>query len=350
MNSFLNKIIGDEALYKITFILSALSKNLSIILLITIIAGVIGFFKTSSVKPTYTATYSFVLSVDQKTGGLSGLASQLGLDASTPGSDNIFSSDNIIDLFKSRTLVGKSLMAIADTPSHKNLFAIIASRKYPEDFNSLGPFATDPIKFNSKQTTFYHKVISDVDSSFNVYKKDRKLTFFIINATDTDPHIAYLTAKHVLNQTSQYFIATKTRVSSNSVKLLRHEADSLSGILKNAFNSSANLVDQTYNINPSATSQRAKIQYNQAIVNAVSLAYTEVLRNLEVAKLNLQKETPLYRIIDEPELPLIAIRPNILKKTIIYSFLGFLLATSLFAAYTYFINFYNSPSKKPYHE
>jgi hypothetical protein len=38
----------------------------------------------------------------------------------------------------------------------------------------------------------------------------------------------------------------------------------------------------------------------------MSGAYSEVLRSLEMAKIGLQKETPLYRIIDESELPLIA--------------------------------------------
>jgi uncharacterized protein involved in exopolysaccharide biosynthesis len=44
--------------------------------------------------------------------------------------------------------------------------------------------------------------------------------------------------------------------------------------------------------------------FNQAKATALSAAYIEAVRNLELAKINVQKETPLFRVIDEPDLPL----------------------------------------------
>jgi capsule polysaccharide export protein KpsE/RkpR len=129
----------------------------------------------------------------------------------------------------------------------------------------------------------------------------------------------------MLNQTSRYFIQTKTDVAATSVILLKREADSLSLALRNAYNSTAEMIDRTYNLNPSVSIQRSGTQFNQAKATAISAAYVEVMRNLEIAKINLQKETPLFRIIDEPELPLPAYTPSTISPIVKFFFEGFLL-------------------------
>jgi len=46
------------------------------------------------------------------------------------------------------------------------------------------------------------------------------------------------------------------------------------------------------------------------------------LKNLELAKITLLRETPLYQIIDEPSLPLLQERPGKLMSLIIGGFIG----------------------------
>jgi hypothetical protein len=298
-------------------------------------AGAIyGYYRMHQIKPVYTATYTFVLSTDPKggNGGLAGLAAQLGVDGLTSSPDNIFAGDNIIELFKSRKLVGAALLSVADTSTQQSLLNYIAERKFTRVYKRLGPFGNNPALFNPAQTMLYRNIISRVAGSFMVFKKDKKLIFYIINANDTDPNIAYYTAKIVLDATSKYFIDTKTKVSANSVKLLQHEADSLGTILSNTFSSTASMNDRTYNLNPSITIQRSGSIFNQAKAAAFSGAYTEVMRNLEIAKINLQRETPLYRIIDEPELPLVAVSPNKLRYIIYISVASLFLMIALLVA------------------
>jgi len=103
------------------------------------------------------------------------------------------------------------------------------------------------------------------------------------------------------------------------------------------------VLDRTYNLNPSVTIQRSSSLFNQAKVNAFGAAYTEVMRNLEMAKLNLQKETPLFRIIDEPELPLYAVMVNKLLHIILASAVGLLTMASLFIADRLYKMRYNKP-------
>lgn len=304
-----------------------LTKRWYLLILAGAVGAAYGYYRMHQVKPIYTATYTFVLSTDQKggNGGLAGLAAQLGVDGLTSSPDNIFAGDNIIELFKSRKLVGSALLSIADTVKKQSLLNFIAERKFANAYKRLGPFGNNPALFNKSQTVLYRNIITRVAGSFMVFKKDKKLIFYIINANDTDPDIAYYVAKIVLDATSRYFIDTKTKVSANSVKLLQHEADSLGTVLSNTFSSTASMNDRTYNLNPSITVQRSGSIFNQAKATAFAGAYTEVMRNLEIAKINLQRETPLYRIIDEPELPLMAALPNKLRYTIYVAVAGIFL-------------------------
>jgi hypothetical protein len=287
-------------------ILFYLIKKWYFLFLALIVGGVIGYFTMPVVAPTYTANISFVLSTGDPRGsnGLAGLAAQLGFDGTTSGGDNMFSGDNIIELFKSRSLIGSALMSVVDTSTHQTLLNYIAQKKYGKFYEKNGPFNNNPRTYNKAQINIYRSIISYIARSFTVFKKDKKLIFYLISATSTDANTAYFIAKCMLGETAQYFIDTKTTVSATSVKLLQREADSLGTVLRGAYNSTAAIIDRTYNLNPSISVQRSGSLFSQAKTAALAGAYTEVMRNLEIAKINLQKETPLYKIIDEPELPL----------------------------------------------
>ena len=312
------KLVGDYLLKKWYFLILAV-----------IVGAGLGYLKLITKPPVYSASISFVLSTESRPNmGVVNLASQLGFDGITSNPDNIFSGDNIIELFKSRTLVGRALLSEVDTVKHLTLLNLIARKQFSEQYASFGPFGNDPDKFSSRQRDLYRLIITRVSSSFIVFKKDKKLIIYLITATSTDPDIAYYTSKLVLDETSQYFIDTKTRVSATSVRLLQHEADSLAGVLSHTFSSTASMSDQTYNLNPAVSIQRSGMMFNQAKAAAFAAAYAEVMRNLEIAKINLQKETPLYRIIDNPELPLPAMRENVIKYIAISSVLALFLVTA----------------------
>ena len=57
--------------------------------------------------------------------------------------------------------------------------------------------------------------------------------------------------------------------------------------------------------------------------------YTEVMKQLAIAKVTLQKETPLIQVIDTPVLPLKKLNIGRLGCIIIGYFLGFLIITTL---------------------
>jgi hypothetical protein len=311
------KLVGEQLLKKWYFLALAV-----------VIGAALGYIKMMSKPPVYSASISFVLSTEPRPNmGVVNLASQLGFDGITSNPDNIFSGDNIIELFKSRTLIGKALLSQVDSAKHITLLNLIARKQFPDQFAALGRFGDNPDQFSPQQRSLYRLIITRVSNSFIVFKKDKKLIIYLITSTFTDPDIAYYTSKLVLDETSRYFIETKTRVSATSVRLLQHEADSLAGVLSHTYSSTASMSDETYNLNPAVSIQRSGMMFNQAKAAAFAAAYAEVMRNLEIAKINLQKETPLYRVIDNPELPLPPMRQNVLKITAISAVIGFLLMT-----------------------
>lgn len=273
------------------------------LVLAALLAMGVGYLKRSEPVTSYSASFSFVLSTETKSSGLTGLASQFGLEMGTGGSENIFSGDNIVELFKSRKMVSYALMHEVEG-QNQTLIELMIKKLYPQDVKALLPFPTDPTKFSAKQKAMYERMISTVLGSFNVAKKDKRLIFYLISASSPDPDVAYYIAKYMLDQTSLFFIETKTKVATRSLELLTKEADSISALLGYMFRSTAEMSDRTYNINPSILAQRSGSQLNAAKATALTTAYGEVMRNLEIAKINIQKETPLFQVIDEPVLPL----------------------------------------------
>jgi hypothetical protein len=58
------------------------------------------------------------------------------------------------------------------------------------------------------------------------------------------------------------------------------------------------------NLNPAFQTPTVGIQRKQTDITVLATAYGELLKNLELAKFNLLRETPLIQVIDTPLLPL----------------------------------------------
>jgi len=304
------------------------------LLILGCVAGVgISYFLYRNIKPTYTATISFVLSTESRSmGGVAGIAAQLGVDIGGNGQENVFSGDNIIELFKSNKMIKQALFSLPDPQSQQNLLNQIAFTQF-SSYKSILPFPSDPKKFSMEQVKLFRKIIEYVGASFTVFKKDKRLVFYYISSTSEDEKLAYYISKCMLDQTSRFFIRTKTSAAVRNLKLLQKEADSLAMVLSNTFRSTASIADRTYNINPSLMVQRSAGQVNQSKAIAIGAAYTEVMRGLEMAKMNVQKETPLFSVIDETDLPIIPEKVNIVKRSIVMGLLGFVLFAFILSGY-----------------
>ena len=308
-----------------------------VIALVGLIGGVLGVVYAILKKPVYTGTLTFVLSNDNKSsGGIASIAGQFGLDINASGSSGAFDGDNIVELLKSRRIIKGALFK--KLPSGKetliNLigdeFGFFTGWRKNEHVSKEIPFPADVTKISGVQDSLVSVMQATlVKYNLSIIKPDKKLSFYQVNATTVNEHISVCLTKSIVNEAANFYIETKTKTARANLDMLKHEADSLRSRLSGTIYASADKIDQTFNLNPALQTQRAPIQQNQVQAQVLGAAYGEVVKNLEIAKITLQKETPLYQIIDEPELPLTRVKFGRLKGLVLGGILGCFFCTVL---------------------
>jgi len=129
-------------------------------------------------------------------------------------------------------------------------------------------------------------------------------------------------AEILVKKVSDFYIDTNTKNSSQTVLVLQRLTDSVRNELNSAITGVASTSDINPNPNPSLQILRVPSQRRQVDVEANGAMLTELVKNLELAKISLRKETPLVQIIDTPILPLEQEKIGKLKGPIIGAILG----------------------------
>lgn len=266
-------------------------------------------------KTKYTATCTFVLdggNRESTLGQYADLASFAGIDIGGGSANGIFSGDNILELYKSRLMIEKSLL----TNGAFNGKSEMLIDRYI-DFNQLRErwktknhidsitFSGNPDKFNRKQDS----IIADIVKTFNkkilsVTKPDKKLSIISVAVTTNDELFSKEFDDKLVQNVNQFYIQTKTKIANQNVEILQKQADSVRSILNSSINGVAAALDASPNANPSLLSLRVPSQRKQIDVQASSAIYEEIIKNLELAKVALMRGTPLIQVIDKPILPL----------------------------------------------
>jgi hypothetical protein len=85
--------------------------------------------------------------------------------------------------------------------------------------------------------------------------------------------------------------------------VLRRQANSIGRALNGAITGVAVANDNTFNLNPALNVRRAPSARRQVDVQANTAILTELVKQSELAKVTLRKDTPLIQVIDKPILP-----------------------------------------------
>ena len=86
--------------------------------------------------------------------------------------------------------------------------------------------------------------------------------------------------------------------------ILEKQTDSIRKELNGAITGVAVANDNTFGLNPALNVRRAPSARRQVDVQANTAILTELVKQTELAKVTLRKETPLIQVIDRPILPL----------------------------------------------
>jgi hypothetical protein len=291
----------------------ALSKWLTI-LLISVVGALAGAIYSIFQRPTYTAQCTFVLEESGKLNGISqyaGLASLAGINLGETGG-GIFEGDNIIELYKSRLMIERALLSSADFNGTNELlidryinYNRLRSRwRKHDDIDSI-TFAGDPDKFSRKQDSIVSDLVEKFKKKYlSVSKPDKKLSIIDVYFNSKDELFAKEFVNKLVENVSDFYVQTKTKKTSQNVKVLQRQADSVKKELDSSIAGVASAIDQAPNANPLLLSLRVPSQKKQVDVQASGAIYAEIVKNLEISKISLQQEMPLIEVIDKPILPL----------------------------------------------
>ncbi len=283
---------------------------------VLILAGIIGMALGALVsifkKPLFHANTSFVLEEGEAggMGQMSGLASLVGVNLGSLGSTSgLFQGDNIMELYRSDRMIDEALLS----PFDENELLIDRFISFEEidkkwaskvDIPSMD-FSMPRENFTVSQDSVVKEVAKLVrENQLSVTKPDRKLSIIEVTVSSKDELYAMVFNERLVENVNEFYKETKTKKTSENLEILQSQADSVRAILDQSIGAYASATDKIPNVNPLLSSATIDIKKRQIDVQATGAVYEEIVKNLEIAKVNHRNNSPLIQIIDSPRLPL----------------------------------------------
>ena len=287
-----------------------------IILLAGIIGACLGLAYSFIKKPIYTATLSFALEDEKGGGGLGGalgLASSFGIDLGG-GGGSIFTGSNLTELFKSRAMVEKTLLSpvVVDGKTVSLAEMYIQNNKWRDKWKdkpklSALQFLPDTKRkyFTREHDSILGVMYQDLSKTgLSVGQKDKKISIITIDVNSTNELFSKYFTEALVKEVSDFYVTTKSKKARMNMDILERQTDSIRRELNGAITGVAVANDNTFGLNPAMNVRRAPSARRQVDVQANTAILTELVKQAELAKVTLRKETPLIQIIDRPILPL----------------------------------------------
>lgn len=285
-----------------------------IIILAGIAGGILGFAYSISKKPIYTATLSFALEGEKSGGGLGsalGLASSLGIDLGG-GGGSMFTGSNLTELFKSRSMVEKTLLTPVTVNGKTTSLAemYIENNEWRQNWknNELANLKFSPNTnremYTRQQDSIMGVLYQNLSKDLSVAQKDKKISIINIDVSSTNELFSKYFCEALAEQVSDFYIDTKSKKARINMAILQRQTDSIRRELNGAITGVAVANDNTFNLNPALNVKKAPSVRRQVDVQANTAILTELVKQTELAKVTLRRETPLIQIIDRPILPL----------------------------------------------
>jgi uncharacterized protein involved in exopolysaccharide biosynthesis len=296
-----------------------------LIVFCSVLGGGIGLLYAFIKKPEYKAVVTFALEDDKQVGGgLSGalgLASSLGIDLGT-SAGGAFSGANLIELMKSRRMVQKTLLTTnankdRDEVLANQLLVITKLNKKLANKSDIYKTFSFPIKsvqgqFSIQQDSVLFLLYEQLfeENILSVTQKDKKVSIITVEVNSTNELFSKAFAENLVTNVSEFYIETKSKKAKNNVAILQRQADSIRNELNMAITGVAITSDNIFNLNPALNVNRIPSSKKQIDVQANTAILTQLVTNLEMAKVTLLRETPLIQLIDRPTLPLKKDKPG----------------------------------------
>ena len=306
-----------------------------------IVGCIVGIVYAYIYKPTYTATYKF--SIESKSSGGGGL-SALSMLAGINSSSGTFSGDNLVELFRSRSMVEMALLKpIIVEGDTMNLleYKILADSlrlkcdetKAIEDTSKphiasicdvTFPYGQDRDSFSREQDSILMGITFEMmKKDIEIEKIDKKLSYANFSVKSKNERFAKEFSSAMINTVFDFYLRSKRENAQRNIAEFQSRADSIRIELNKSLYAAAHYRD--LNMNPSKSVLGVEQLKYQTDIQINTSAYSEIVKNIEVMKLDMAKSEPLIQEIDVPRYPLANDKKGKLKTGIKYGLgLGFL--------------------------
>ena len=183
---------------------------------------------------------------------------------------------------------------------------------------------TNELKSFKKDKNILNTIYNYLNGKTSIDIENPKSSFQTLTVETRNDTLSYVWSKLYLKTVTDYYIANKTKKSKELLVIMEKRVDSLRSALYYTQGKLANYNDQNQQI----IYQRARIIADRLQMNSSQLQsmYFEAVRNYDNLKFSLIKESPLFTIITDPELPLPFEPYRWGRVTIIGLLLGFFLS------------------------
>jgi hypothetical protein len=261
--------------------------------------------------PIFHAETSFVLE-EEGIGGIgqmSGVANLLGVNLGGLGGTNgLFQGDNIMELYRSDRMLEETLLS----PFDSNVLLVerfIQTEELDKKWSSDVDFASLDFSAAKSPSVTQDSVIKEItklirEKQLSVVKPDRKLSIIQVSVSSKDESFAKVFNETLVTKVNTFYFGTKTKKTGENLRILQGQADSVRAILNQSIGSLASEQDRIPNANPLLSTATVNGRLKQVDVQSSAAVFQEIVKNLEVAKINHRINSPLIQIIDAPKLPL----------------------------------------------
>ncbi|HSK11561.1 MAG TPA: Wzz/FepE/Etk N-terminal domain-containing protein [Phnomibacter sp.] len=280
---------------------------------VVVIAGLLGVTYAWMTKPKYESRLTFAL--EESGGGLSGalsLAAEFGLNLG--GSRSIFAGDNILQIISSRRVIENVLLSVDSSEvdgKKRTLAQYLLDLKRGDKVSKAEEkllTVNYPVGKPREQFSYIEDSILFVLYKYSIldnlvaHRPDKKLGIYEVRLTAPEERFAKVFTERLMKETTDFYTELRSKKSRQTLQILEERVASLRGNVSSAISSRSSTQDA--NMNPAFAAAQVPLQQRQYDITAYSSAYSELFKNLELARYQFLQDVPLLQVIDDVHYPL----------------------------------------------
>jgi uncharacterized protein involved in exopolysaccharide biosynthesis len=322
-----NEITLKQLIQKLAISLSYYWKYKWVFIILVFIGCTIGVgYTLYKTKTIYVANMSFTMEQKNASGGaLGGLASTLGLgEIGSTGGGGMFGGENILHLMKSNRIIHQSLKEQQKDLNGDNLLNAYLKNNFQQSIKNkkikLFKKNLKEVKFSRVEDSILQVISNNIrENQILADRLDKKTTIINLEVKDVNEQWAYLFSKALVKNAIDLYLEIKIGKLLRAEEELINKRDSIRSLLDGSITTLAFETD----LNSHTPLMRYKTNQvkKQIDVEVLKSMYANVIQNLEVTRIQRAQEEPIIEIIDEPFLPLKAVKSSKLKGGLIGAFI-----------------------------